>query len=189
MPHAALVSDSPEQSPRAAAPIGDVAPLNESFEITISQASGLWLGGMAVTGRKPNRLAPSRVRLSEDGQWLIRRNWPGNGLRGIEDVPVVAQAEFERLQAAGVNVVSRGMAISFASASVLTVSPWLPDLERCQDGVFEDELSPKVQEYRRTTEPGSPVLKDVYRASQYSYAPQLGEHALHDVDPYIRWAA
>lgn len=187
MPHPSPVAESPE-SPRSALS-ESVRPINESFEVTLDEARELWLGGVAVTGRKPNRFARSRVRLSADGQWLLRRNWPSQSLVAFKDIPAVAQAEFERLQETGINAVSRAMVASPASASILTVSPWLPDLEETPDETFAVEIAPRVNTYLASIGPGGIHLGDVWRRAQYSYSSSLGLEALHDVDPYLKRAS
>jgi hypothetical protein len=101
----------------------------------------------------------------------------------MEAATAIAQSEFERLQNTGINVVSRGMTVSPANASIFTVSPWIPCLRECSEDAFRTQINPKLDWYFGVTESGGVVLEDVDTRPQYSYSPALGEHLLHDVDP------
>lgn len=168
----------------------EVPPANAAIPISPHAAARLWSEGVALPEEADNyprwyHPSPSRILRSADGKWVIRRQYPplSSDVLSAHDTVSKALEEFERLQELGMDVISRGMTTSPMANTVLTISPWIPDLELCDVRTFSQDVEPLVDFYF-SQRAGGVALRDLDRDCQYSWCAETGGRLLmHDPDP------
>lgn len=160
--------------------------LNESFEISPEEAVELWAEGVEMPPAPDRgRMDTDRIRRSADGSWVVRRDRHKGTFPSHDHTAEWALEQFERLQELGLNVISRGMTPSPEGETLVTVTPWLPDMMRCSEDILRTVVTPVLSRYFAGAVAGSIILADLRKGHQYSQLRSTGDVLLHDTDPYM----
>ena len=174
-----------EREPTSELPATGVPLLNQSFDIGSEEAIELWADGVPMPPQEHGRMNPDRIRRSNDGQWVVRRDRHKGVLPSHDHTVAWALEQIERLQELGLNVISRAMTSSPAGETMLTVTPWLTDRAACTDTAFDTRITPILNRYFAGATAGSLIFADLRKVHQYSQLPSSGEVLLHDPDAYM----
>ena len=128
--------------------------------------------------------ARQRTRLSRDGQWVLR--FLHTKQHSANQVADIARQEYHRLAGLGLSVLSFA-GVPVVENAIVTISPWIDGLETCSEAVYNQQVSPLLNEYFRSSPDSVPRLSmdELRHHSQYSLSAAGTGPILHDVDPMI----
>ena len=168
---------------------GNVAKVNQTFEISAGEAGRMWVdGGPLPPETEYTDTDFERLRRSENGAWLVRLNDPaveGRLSGSAAELAERAGAEFARLRAAGVNVVTHAITPSVLGRRIFTVSPWIDGVEKCSREAFDAVVQPALVVYFNAAAQAGhqPRCMELDHRGQFSIAPAVfPEPFMHDVD-------
>lgn len=128
------------------------------------------------------------LRRSTDGEWVVRRCYTLGAEFSVEQIVTEAAKELTRLQQSGVNVISRNLILFDNHESVMSVTPWIPNIKVCSPTYFEEHIRPFLDDYYKTST-GEAVLRRVETSKPWQYStggtPELATPFLHDIDPLV----
>ena len=132
----------------------------------------------------------NRMRLSENGKWVVRLSeFPYQRLDS-ETYCATARREFGRLRQLGLKVISFTNAPGLHPKEVITITPWIPQLEDITAEQYGKYVKPPLLQYYQEAEQrryaGPPYITgDIITAQQYSTVQGEETPLLHDVDPFL----
>lgn len=164
--------------------------LNNRFLVSSEEAGRLWVDGKPMAPRRT--LSSERIRRSENGLWVIRLHDPtlepasrtACSEASAEKIIGDANAEFTRLQEAGVDVISRAHAPSVLGRKVFTITPWIEGLRPCTYAEFREVVHPRLENYFLAARAVGiePRHGELAATRQYSGVLDIPQVFLHDVD-------
>lgn len=167
--------------------MAELPVLNHTLDMTPGEVGAIWSESvpMPFASERDDPEDATRIRLSNDGAWVVRRHAPAE--LSAEQVVENANVEFNRLRELGLNVVTFAHVPSVTERHVFTVTPWISEIAKCKRSEFRHKVAPIIDSYVQATEE-LPVRLDhaeLYMHQQYSALTSDRTPFLHDVDPYF----
>lgn len=159
--------------------------LNERFEVSAEEATQLWISGQPMPIESRRAASADRIRLSENGAWVVKLDYNPSETLDAEAACEHADIEFDRMQEAGVPIISNARTPSMTGTRIFTVTPAIEGIQRCDYGLFKAEIYPFLKRYFKEARDAGikPKVDELACSSQCSVAPLLSEAPfLHDVD-------
>ncbi len=131
--------------------------------------------------------AETRIRRSEDGEWVIRLNKTPTIRAAV--VREVVIREYERLADLGMYVLAFESVPSISEKRLFTITPWVPDLVVCSEDRYNQTVKPVVDVYHAQTaglrKQGVLSVHELGHHKQYFDPADLPKPVNHDVDPMV----